>query len=324
MAHNLYKNRMAWYGQRPWHGLGTELQGPATAAEAIAVAGLDYEVKYQPLYRKNKQGVYVPLPNNGETCNMADDTHLGIVGDGYKILPNVEAFDFFDDVVGKKLAVYHTAGALGKGERIWILAKLPQNLVVKGIDTVERFLLLMNSHDGSSSIRMFFTPVRVVCQNTLNQALAKGRNDGVVIRHSGDIKDKIAEAQRILGIAIKTYDRFAAEAEAMANVDLKDKEVEAYFDSLVFKTEKDKESATRQNKKDELMTLFQNGAGNNVKGIKGTLWAAYNSVTDYQDHRNIRNEDKDPTARLRSIWYGASANMKIEAYQTAMDIVAAK
>jgi phage/plasmid-like protein (TIGR03299 family) len=322
MAHNLYRNNMMWYGQRPWHGLGTELKNPATAAEAIAAAGMNFKVAYQQLYRKLRNGTYAPLPSNGETVNVNDDMHLGIVGDGYQIIQNTDAFDFFDAVVGQGIARYCTAGALGKGERIWILAQLPQDIMIKGVDVVEKFMLLMNSHDGSSALRMFLTPVRVVCQNTLNQALARGKGEGIAIRHSGDIDHKVTEAQRVLGIAIATYNRFEAEANAMASIDMTIKDVESYFDSICFKTEKDKESSTRQNKKEDLRVLFENGAGNNIKSIKHTLWAAYNAVTDFNCHRTIRNEEDDPTARLRSIWYGASANMNIEAYAKAMEVVA--
>lgn len=168
MAHELANtnNRpaMMYTGEVPWHRLGTRLDEPATAHEAINAAGLDYEVELTRLVTVND----IPIPH--KLAVVREDSHaiLGVVGNTYRPVQNRECFGFLDAVVADGSLRYHTAGALGKGERVWMLAKLPDDIRVKNSDDItEKYLLLSNSHDGSSSLRVFFTPIRVVCANTL-------------------------------------------------------------------------------------------------------------------------------------------------------------
>jgi len=321
MAHNLYGNRIFYTGERPWHGIGTELKEPATAKEAIEAAKLDYNIGLEPIFlNSGKQ-----IPGKRATVVADTNTPLGIVSDEYKIIQNVEAFDFFDSVVGEGKAIYHTAGALGKGERIWILAKLPKNSIIKKVDEVEKFLLLTNSHDGKSSLRMIFTPTRVVCQNTLNMALRDiDASQGISIRHIGNIKHKVEEAQRLLGIATLYYSDFEKTAEAMANKVLNQKEVTLYFSQVlgIDKKEDDDVSGRKRNQLNDLLGLFENGKGNNTLEIRHTLWAGYNAVAEYTDHyQTVRNLDRDRSLRLSSIWFGSAARMKEKAYQGAVSLL---
>ena len=156
MPHNLSTRNgqatMAYFGQTPWHGLGTKLDAPATAEEAIGAAGLDYEVELADL--QTSAGIPVPQRKaviRSDTCQV-----LGIVGNSYVPVQNRQCFGFLDSVVADGKLRYHTAGALGKGERVWLLAKLPDRIRVKNSnDITEKFLLLSNSHDGTSSLRIF-------------------------------------------------------------------------------------------------------------------------------------------------------------------------
>ena len=176
MAHNLAmtngKTAMAYTGDKPWHGLGTSVANAMTSAEAIGLAGLDWGVVKQPVYFANDISKYKRIENKFATVRVDTMDPLGIVGNVYRPLQNKEAFSFFDAIVGDKLAMYHTAGALGKGERIWLLAKLPGECWITPKDNIEKFLLLTNSHDGYSSVEFMVTPIRVVCQNTLNMAFS--------------------------------------------------------------------------------------------------------------------------------------------------------
>uniref|UniRef100_A0A6M3JGJ4 DUF932 domain-containing protein n=1 Tax=viral metagenome TaxID=1070528 RepID=A0A6M3JGJ4_9ZZZZ len=317
MAHNLNEGRMFYVGLKPWHGLGVELNKPATAREAIMAARLDYKIELQPVFLKSGK----QIPDRMASVRPDTQNALGMVTDRYKIIQNVEAFDFFDNVVGEGKAIYNTAGALGLGERIWILAKLPDNVVITKNDIVEKYLLLTNSHDGKSALKMYFTPVRVVCQNTLILSLMDA-SSGISIRHKGNIKAKVEEAQRVLGIATIFYSDFEKISKAFVGRSLDVKKTENYFDRVLdIDAEKPDEISTRSdNIKNELLGLYENGKGNDLPGVRHTLWAAYNAVTEYTDHyRTIKNVDKDKSLRLDSIWFGTGAKLKERAYDIGLE-----
>jgi phage/plasmid-like protein (TIGR03299 family) len=322
MAHNINENRMFYFGEKPWHGIGTELNHPATAAEAIKEARLDYTVAAEPLYRKNGR----EMDNLKVIVRPDTNDELGIVSNSYKIIQNVEAFNFFDSVVEEGLAMYHTAGALGKGERIWILAKLPDSVLVTKDDVVNKYLLLTTSHNGVSSLLMYFTPVRVVCQNTLNLS-STNATSGISIRHTGNIMNKVSEARRILGLAVNYYMKFDADAHAMLKYQMSDAELKKYFDyALRGNVGPDVEESTRvTNEKETLMTLFHTGKGNDLPEVRGSAWAALNAVTEYVDHyRTIKNLAADRTNRLKNIWFGSGAVVKSRAYSSISELVGVK
>lgn len=170
---------MAYHGEVPWHGLGTPVPKGVTAEQMILAAGLDWKVDLQPARGAkviNKKGefsryevVRSPRPNTGET-----EVLLGIVSRRYQPLQNIEAFQFFDPIVGEMQAYFETAGALGEGERIWVMAKLPGAMEIVPGDECLKYLLLSNTHSGNGSVIVKFTSVRVVCQNTLMLAMKDG------------------------------------------------------------------------------------------------------------------------------------------------------
>src|SRR5262245_16319483 len=148
-------------------------------------------------------------------------------------MQNRECFRFLDQVVAEGGLRYHTAGALGRGERVWLLAKLPGQVRVKNSDDiVDKFLLLSNSHDGSASLRVFFTPIRVVCQNTLNMAEARSNGQGISILHKGDLAGKIREAQQVLGLATRFYDDAEAKIDMLAGSYPSETQLQNYFKAL--------------------------------------------------------------------------------------------
>lgn len=317
MAHNLNGNRMFFYGQKPWHNLGVELNNPATAREAIEAAQLDYKIDLQPIFLRNN----VEIENAKATVRRDTNQALGIVTDRYKIVQNIEAFDFFDNVVGEKEAIYHTAGALNLGERIWILAKLPKDIILTKEDIVEKYLCLTNSHDGLSALKLYFTPVRVVCQNTLIASMKDSR-DGISIRHMGDIKNKVAEAQRVLGITIDYYKRFEEIAKQLVKRQMSVADTKKYYDNLLFAGKDPNDISTNAvNKRNRLLYLFENGLGNKITGVRHTAWSALNAVTEFIDHdRNVKNLSKDPTNKLRNIWFGSGAQFKQRAYNEILEL----
>jgi len=324
MAHNLSttgdRASMMYVGERPWHGLGTRLDGPATAREAITAAGLDWRVVERPVYDdygNSFRGI------DGYKALIREDSTvaLSIVGEKYTPIQNTEAFGFFDAVVGGGQAIYHTAGAIGRGERVWILAQIPGDLRVgKTDDLIEKFLLLHTSHDGTASLRMGYTPVRVVCQNTLTQALG-GLGRDISIRHTENALTRVGEAQKALGFAVRYYDDLAAVVNRLAGVQIGQHELSKYFTTLVPDNEKSENKSRTQNIRATLETKFISGRGQQMAGVRGTWWAAYNAVSEYTDHERSTRGDTDSeraSNRLSSIWWGSAAALKGRAFDLAM------
>jgi len=251
------------------------------------------------------------------TFNPENKTVFGVVKDRYKIIQNVDAFGFFDEIVKSGEAVYESVGALGMGERIWILARLPKNtLIFKNIDIIENYLLLTNSHDGKGSLLMYFTPVRVVCQNTLNQSIGNRTGETVHIRHIGNIKDKISEARRILGLGLDFAQVFEKTAKELVQVKLTDDRAGKYFDRVLKiegKTEEDI-STRQENVRRDIFAIYKKSEANTIQGIENTLWTAYNAVTEYTDHyKTVKNN-----RRLESIIFGSGADLKHRAWEQAL------
>ena len=314
---------MMYVGGAPWHGLGTRLDKPATAEEAIQAARLDWSVKKMPLFASDGENslLKLPVPDKYAVARENSLDVLGVVGSSYTPVQNREAFAFFDPIVGQQAAIYHTAGALGKGERVWILAKLPDSICVVGDDITEKFLLLTNSHDGTSSLQVKFTPVRVVCQNTLTLAINNG-GAGIKISHHTDIHQRMKTAERMLGIVHHQFDELADTFREMVRVPMNSNRLEKYLE-YVFPEPKDRqptESETDciQRNRSWSEYFFDQGAGNRMKGVEGTLWAAYNGVTEMLDHRKIR---QTADQRLTSIWFGEANRVKARALTGAVEML---
>lgn len=234
---------------------------------------------------------------------------LGIVGKNYKVIQNTHAMSFFDEIVSKDEAIYHTAGALGKGERIWLLAKLPESMRINNEDIIDRYILLSNSHDGTSSFIAKFTTVRVVCNNTLNVAINQKMRE-VRIRHTATAEEKIQEAYKVLGIAKDTFETTKKLFEKLSDQTVTMDLVEQFYDELLGIKQGQEEISTKmQNKKDLMFDIYQNGVGQS--SIVGTKYGLLNSVTLYTDHyKNYKNNDK-----VKGMWFGSGEQMKNKALQ---------
>ncbi len=296
-------------GPSPWHKLGTELTNLATAREAIEAAGLDYTVVKKPLKEVLELEHTAHVSDRWATVRTDTGEVLGIVGDSYEPIQNRDAFAFFDNLVGTDEAIYDTAGALGHGEHIWILAKLPGFIKVRGKDIVNKYLLLSNSHDGSSPVRVKLTPVRVVCNNTLSAAF-QGAGE-VRIPHSSSAPKDLAQALSLLGLSNTLYGQLERTFDRMALTKITDKQLLDYVKALVPDNEEDADKARAKEIQTTCLELYESGQGAEL--ARGTLWGAFNCVTEYTDHKM----EKSPEVRLASIWFGRGARLKLKAFQLA-------
>lgn len=304
-------------------------QGAANAAEAIKLAGLDWEVQLQPVF---VQGGYDT--NGNVTYNMVEDTMgvvrqdnqttLGVVGNKYRNVQNGEAFDFIDTIIGTGKAAFNSAGAFGGGRKIWLSVDMGQaeiqnpNLIG---DTVNKYLILSNSHDGSGALRVFFSNIRVVCQNTLNMALKQAGKDGISIRHTKSAKEKMLAAQKVITLADSYQQEFVRIANTMANTPFNLDGMKAMAAALL-PSVADEVSTRTENNREQLVSLFEGGKGNAGR----TLWDAYNAATEYSDHHRgtrVTTGRQEAEIRLESNWFGGGFALKNKALEFALDRIAA-
>ena len=209
-----------------WHGLGIVVEDAPTSEDAIRLAGLDWEVLQQKVYTEDG------LRINGSFANVrsSDMKPLGVVGSRYKIVQNVDAFKFTDALLGEGVK-YETAGSLNDGKTVWMLAKLPNKYEILG-DKVDPYIVFTNTHDGSGAVKVAMTPVRVVCQNTLNMALNSAKRTWSA-RHLGSIENKMNEALETLQFANEYMQAVNNTFEDLYKIKLSDFEVRSLINKIV-------------------------------------------------------------------------------------------
>jgi phage/plasmid-like protein (TIGR03299 family) len=348
MAHDLEigedgQAKMFYVGDVPWHGLGTKLEAPPTSEEAIKAAGLDWTVMTAPLFMDGPDGAKIAVPRRA-VIRSTDRRLLGTVGEEWHPLQNLEAFKFFDPIVKAGEAFYHTAGSLKEGSRVWVLAKLNRDpMVILPGDEVEKFILISNSHDGSLALRIGFTPIRVVCQNTLTQAHDDGRSMLVKIRHTAKVADNLEAMREVVNAANARFEATAEQYRLLAQRDIDEEDLAKYV-KLVFTppkggsggstpppaptnggngappadggpapTEAASEEASCKRILPKVQELFAKGRGTEIPGVRGTWWGAYNAVTEYLTHQRGKTAD----ARLDNLWFGDSVNINRRALDIA-------
>ena len=221
---------MFYVREKPWHGLGTLVAEAPTSAAALIYAGLDWSVEQRDVYTDD--GSLIP----GYKVNLrsTDNAALGIVSDRYKVVQNEDAFQFTDDLLGKGVT-YETAGALQGGKKVWILAKMPQRYIIAG-DEIAPYLVVMNSHDGSSGIKVAMTPIRVVCQNTLNLALNSAKRIWTT-KHTENVMSRVHEARETLLLAEAYMGELGRGIDALSRIRLTDKKVMEFMQEFFPVTE---------------------------------------------------------------------------------------
>lgn len=301
-----------FYREPAWHRQGTVVEHALTAAEAIKEAGLDWQVETAPLFAQH-DGQQIKTP--WMTTVRADTgLPLGVVSNRYHVVQNEELFAFFDKVVDpEKGAFYHTGGVLQDGRRIWLLAKVPGDFWVPGVeeDRIENYVLLASSHDGSLCIIAKLTTVRVVCSNTLSMALRGMTPASVKIRHTRNAVEQLREAHKVLGLASKRADEVKEQLDRMRRVPVTAKLIQFYMDTI-FPSASKKEAPSKQSRRhrERVMELFEFGALNTLKGQRHTGLALYDATTEYVDHEYPSRKGTD---RLDRLWFGQGDLLKKKA-----------
>ncbi len=217
---------MFYVREAPWHGLGNRVEHALSSDEALKEAGLDWTVIQKSIQTEDLDDI----PGYKANIRASDGRMLGVVTDRYKVVQNHQAFAFADELLGEGVR-FETAGSLQNGKKVWMLAKLPEHYIILG-DQICPYLVFSNSHDGSGSIKVAMTPIRIVCQNTLNLALNSAKRIWITI-HTGDIKSKLDEAKKTLLLAENYMDKLGAEADRLHKVKITDHRVMEYIDFLI-------------------------------------------------------------------------------------------
>lgn len=308
--------------EKAWHGLGQIVEEYPTSEEAIIFAGLDYEVIKKPIQTIDSEEI------NNYFATVRTDTAqtLGIVGSKYEVVQNKTAFSFFDALVNNGEGIkYETAGALGDGERIFITAKMPELIRVGRNDMIEQYIFLTTSHDGSGSIMAAFTPIRIVCNNTLSMAL-KDNTNAVFIKHTANAELKLTEAARIIQISETSSDLLGAVFNKWSKVRVTDKEIKKLIQLAMSPNKEVFKAIATENKNFEFSRQFtevvgevysyaMNSPTQQMETTEGTLFGAYNSITGY--YQNV-NTYKDDSTKLNSILYGTGLERSKKAFEICL------
>lgn len=268
---------MFYTREKPWHGLGTQVMEAPTSAAALSQAGLDWRVVQKPLLTYDE----IPVPGFKANVRDSDNQVLGVVTDRYKVVQNEDAFAFTDSLLGEGVT-YETAGSLQNGRRTWILAKLPQRYIISG-DEITPYLVFMNSHDGSGAIKAAMTPIRVVCQNTLNLALSRAKRTWSA-DHVGEIQGKLEDARNTLLYAGQYMEELGKAIDGLSKIRLSDRKVYEYIDALFpladNATEAQKKNLLRL-KEDVKVRYFE---APDLKAVGKNAYRFVNAVSDFATH----------------------------------------
>jgi len=267
---------MMYVREKPWHGLGVRVEEAPNSLDAMNIAGLNWTVEPQKVALLGDDRA---IENVVANVRSTDGKVLGLVSDRYKVVQNVDAFAFTDTLIGGDVR-YETAGSLNGGKKIWLLARMPKTQVAG--DDVEPYLCFTNTHDGTGAVRVCMTPIRVVCNNTLNFALNSAKRAWSVV-HTGDINKKIVEARECLELANRYMDGLSEYADKLTDIKVDTDTLTAVLGKM-FRVEDDaseRQKANVQKAVDNYMICY---AAPDIAKFAGTAWGALNAMTDMVAH----------------------------------------
>lgn len=334
MAHNLdfSKGSAAFvsYAEKAWHGLGTVLNNPLTVEDALNQGGLNFDVFKVPNIHYLPNGEEIISDESFFTFRSDVNKVLGSrLGKDYQVFQNRDALNLVDEILQSGRASIETAGAIDEGRRVFVTLKVNQDIIVNSSDTVQQYVLIATSHDGSMSITAMPTNVRVVCQNTLSAAL-RGTAGKIKIRHTSNASVRLEEAMKVLKLIHVNTDANFENYGRMAETVISKEQMFDYFGNIFMTADEIKQlksgkrtdevlSTRKKNILSDVLTFANLGTGQSMamKGAEHTMWSAYNAVTGYITRKRYSSADD----RANSLLFGSAAEQVHEAGVLALDPV---
>ena len=305
--------QMAYAGETPWHGLGTKVAPDLSPIQIMSKAGLDWTVEKETMTTASG----VEIEGKKALVRSADNKVLDVVGDNWNPVQNEQAFEFFSEYTLAGDMEMHTAGSLKGGQMVWALAKVKESFDILGGDQVDSYLLFSNPHKYGKAIDVRFTPIRVVCNNTLSMSLGQNVANSVTMNHRNEFNPDMVKEQ--MGIASEKFAKYKEMATFLSTKKFSMDALVQYYNEVF--------PRTYQGKKDINVKNFADLSTNGQKAHsfletqpgahfgEGSWWQALNSVTYLTDHKMGREVD----SRLSSAWFGANQTRKIRAVEKAVE-----
>lgn len=317
MAHEF---ETGFFRQTPaWHGLGNVIGDAPSIEEGIIQAGLDWEVETRDMWTTTERFGNTPVPERKAVVRMSDDSILGTVGPDWTPLQNVKAFQFFEPLMTSGAIELEAAGSLKKGRVVWVLGKFKDEGEVVDGDKVRSYLLLSNAHDGSRAVTVQLTDIRVVCWNTLSMAHSlgdKGAEQSLRVRHMPNVVLGLDAVQRIIDCRSRQFQLSLNKYRKLASQKLPIEGLAKYVKE-VLRLEDVQPKAGKKAREPRVIPvieeLFLHGIGNEIPEIRGTYWAAFNAITEWQDYYRGKEEN-----RLFYSWFGPH-DIKARALDVALE-----
>lgn len=302
--------------QAAWHTLGNLVKSAPTIEKGLKLAGLDWHVTTEGL--RTLSGVDVSSIAR-VTIRSTDGKALGVVGPKYTPLQNAEAFDWFAPFIDNGECKLHTAGSLFEGRVVWILAEICRNPItiktVNGKEEIKKFFLLSNSHDGTQAVRVKFTPIRVVCANTLGMAHNMDTPQ-MRIRHTKGVYTTLQEVRKLVNMVDQEFTANAELYATLAKCKINKTDLRNYVKLVLTGSAESKLSANQETVAADMISRAMDGYGQSPDSL--SLWAAYNGVTEYYSYASNRNADN----RVNSLWFGENAKLIEKALELAIALAA--
>lgn len=315
MAHMI--ETMAYAGETPWHGLGVQVPSDLSPAQMLEKAGLDWTVQKVPAFA-NIDGAQTNVGWSA-LVRSSDSEMLSVVSNDWNPVQNHEAFEFFHEYCAAGDMEMHTAGSLRDGQIVWVLAKIKDSFELFKGDTVESYLLFTNPHKFGQSIDVRFTPIRVVCNNTLTLSLSQNADRMVKKSHRTEFDAALVKEQ--LGIATDKLAKYKEMAAFLGSKRYTGETLKEYFNKIfpVLAYNKEKGPQRKDLSKSATHALEIIGTQPGAQYAEGSWWQAFNAVTYLTDHKIGKTAD----SRLQSAWFGANKNLKLKALETAVEFAEA-